>query len=160
MTHDEIVQSGAKWLKNKCSIVVTELTSWASESPDVIGFNTQGSILIECKASRADFLSDKKKSFRRRPENGMGIYRYYLAPKDLISANEVPDDWGLLRVTARGVGVVKKARAQEVDHHNEKILLMSCLCRIGQDAPKGISVRCYTHETKNTASISVDSNNH
>ncbi|MCP3944994.1 MAG: hypothetical protein GY710_26450 [Desulfobacteraceae bacterium] len=66
-THDELIKIAEKWLLKRCGFAFRELTTFASETPDVIGFRQGESILIECKTSRADFHADKKKIFRRRP---------------------------------------------------------------------------------------------
>jgi len=52
MTHKELVEIGKKWLWGKCDIAVTELATWVSETPDVIGWKGGASTLIECKANR------------------------------------------------------------------------------------------------------------
>ena len=77
------------------------------ESPDAIGFRVSspsyggGSVVVECKTSRSDFLSDRKKPHRISPSSGMGRFRYYLCPKDMISREELPDGWGLLYLGSR-----------------------------------------------------------
>lgn len=98
ITHDELVKAGAKWLKksNGSRIVLTEMVTSNLEIPDIIGFKSGFSILIECKTSRSDFLVDKKKSFRIYPEDGMGNYRLFLCPDNLIKPDELPEGWGLL----------------------------------------------------------------
>ena len=86
-THSELVEIAYKWvLKNAhCGVAFKELVTTAMETPDVIGFGGHRySVLIECKASRADFLKDKKKPFRANPEIGMGKLRYYCCPKGLF----------------------------------------------------------------------------
>lgn len=100
MTHAELVQRAARWLRSQgYKVVFTEMTTGAGERPDAIGFNSHGnSCLIECKTSHADFIGDKEKSFRRNKTRGMGQFRYYLCRKDLIAAKELPEGWGLLYV--------------------------------------------------------------
>ena len=81
------------------TIVITELSTSCSETPDAIGFDAGGfSTLIECKASRADFHADNKKYFRRSPETGMGHRRYFMAPVGLLKPEIMPDGWGLIEV--------------------------------------------------------------
>ena len=67
VTHNDLVESAARWLRKEHSIVITEMSgsgSWNSgEIPDAIGWNDGSTTtLIECKASRSDFLSDRKKA--------------------------------------------------------------------------------------------------
>lgn len=106
-THKQLIPIAYRWvLKNgSCGVAFKELNSLASngEYPDVIGFGSWGrSVLIEVKVSRSDFLCDKKKSFRKNPEKGMGRYRYYCCPTGLIKQNELPNGWGLIYVDDKG----------------------------------------------------------
>ena len=102
ITHKEIVKQAGLWLRNNSpthTVVITELATSSSETPDAIGFSAQGfSTLIECKTSRADFHADKKKHFRRSPESGMGHCRYYMAPVGLLNIEELPEHWGLIEI--------------------------------------------------------------
>lgn len=105
-THNQLVRRMAAWLKNtkRCLIVISELHTRTSETPDNIGFvGGGGSILVECKTSRADFASDAGKSFRRDEEQGMGDYRYFAAPAGIIAPHEIPAGWGLLEVNEHQV---------------------------------------------------------
>ena len=99
-THDDLIKAGERWLKksNGARIVLSELRAAKrqGEIPDIIGFKSGFSILIECKTSRSDFLADKKKHFRINPYIAMGNYRLFLCPDDLIKPEELPDGWGLL----------------------------------------------------------------
>ena len=153
MTHDDLIALAARWLRRDHPIVVTEMSSAALESPDALGFKWGTTTLIECKASRADFLSDAKKIFRRMPERGMGNKRYYLCPAGMIDVTELPDRWGLLYHKAGKVHTVRKAVECEKDAVVENMFLMSVIRRIGQDAPEGISIKVYTIATRNRASL-------
>ena len=98
-THRQLVDRAGNWLSisKGCSVVLLERSgSHTGEEPDAIGWK-QGheSYLVEVKVSRADFLRDKDKT-HRRSGNGLGCFRYYLCPPDLIKSEEVPDKWGLL----------------------------------------------------------------
>lgn len=103
--HDELVARAAQWLRGSCgcSVVLTELTAFTptGETPDAIGWRSHYSVLVECKASRGDFLADRHKPFRVHMDSGMGSYRFYLCPPDIIAAHEVPPGWGLLYAQER-----------------------------------------------------------
>src|SRR5690606_27391155 len=71
------------------------------EIPDVIGFRDDGSFVLEAKTSRSDFLCDRKKPFRINPKEGLGDWRFYIAPEGLIKTNELPPMWGLIEVNAK-----------------------------------------------------------
>lgn len=154
MIHDDLVLLAARWLKRDHPVVITEMTSYAIETPDAIGFKSAWSTLVECKASRADFLADKKKKFRQQPETGMGNRRFYLCPKGMIDASELPDQWGLLYATPTGCHIVHHAIQQECNAAIESTLLLSALRRLGTvDDIKGVSVKVYTIKTRNRASL-------
>lgn len=97
-THKELVKIAKRWLYSscKCGVVLTEYVTQINEIPDAFGLKSGYTILIECKTSRSDFLADRKKMFRRLPEEGIGDYRFYLCEEGLIKADELPDKWGLL----------------------------------------------------------------
>jgi hypothetical protein len=111
MMHSFLVEKSLLWLKrpaskagHSCQLVLSELSSGVkSEVPDAIGFKTSGhrygSVLVESKASRADFLADMKKPHRVMPEMGMGKWRYFLCPEGMIDVAELPKKWGLLYIT-------------------------------------------------------------
>jgi hypothetical protein len=104
MTHAELVEKAERWLlKTKgCGFALTELASINYETPDSIGFRSGISILVEAKASRADFHADKKKIFRRQPWMGVGAFRFFLCPAGLITPEDLPEKWGLLWVNEKG----------------------------------------------------------
>ena len=114
MTHDDLVKRAVKWLKNsvskpnpagddapylerywnkpRCGVAVPELVSGNyGEIPDAFGWDRDNSWLIECKASRADFLANRRKIGTR-----IASYRFFLCPPGLISVDELSDGWGLL----------------------------------------------------------------
>lgn len=133
------------------------MTSAASETPDCIGWNSFRSIMIECKASRADFRRDAHKPTRCHPDLGMGNERYYMAPADMIKKEELPAGWGLLEVNPDGrVRMKKSAEWRKGAKEMEMTLLVSAIRRIGQNPPQGISVKCYTLETEQRATITID----
>lgn len=107
-THAELVVIAHKWVLNNasCGVAFKELScAGYGEIPDVIGFGSWHSVVIECKVSRSDFLSDKKKHFRKKPEVGMGKKRYYCCPSGLIKQEELPEGWGLIYVTEKGKAI-------------------------------------------------------
>ena len=75
--HDNLISRGAKWIKKhnrnlivpNCPLVLEDLVSLTStgEIPDLIGFSSGNSVLIEVKVSRSDFKRDSKKKFRINP---------------------------------------------------------------------------------------------
>eukprot|EP01042_Synura_sphagnicola_P029004 gene29004-37406_t len=99
---------GERWLKRQgFSVVASELVSGgANEQPDVIGFRSNCSAVIEAKASRSDFLADRNKP--HRGEGGMGVYRFYICPEGIIRSDDLPKGWGLLHVVGRKVVDVVK----------------------------------------------------
>lgn len=105
-THDDLVIRAERWLRSiGCGVTFRELVANVSsgEIPDAIGWKYGVSILIECKISRADFLSDKKKRFRQFPEHGMGDWRFFFCPEGIIQPDDLPAGWGLLHATPKTV---------------------------------------------------------
>lgn len=132
-THKQLVERMARWVRNKhhCSVVMAELRTKVSETPDIIGFYGYGSsILIECKISRADFKADAHKPFRRYDGMAMGDLRYFAAPKGLLKPEELPDRWGLLEVSEYQVKETREATPQDSNKHHEVTLLMSAIRRL------------------------------
>lgn len=107
LTHNALVQRAEKWLSQQnCKVVIKDpfkAYTTNGEQPDAIGWRDGLSILIECKVSRADFLSDKKKKFRAEPEKGMGDWRFYMCPEGVIRPDDLPNGWGLLYATEKQV---------------------------------------------------------
>lgn len=99
-THKQICEIGTKFLKRfGCSVILEEFVSATSECPDLLGFKSGYSILLEAKVSRSDFLTDKNKYFRKKEDKGMGNYRLFICPEGLIKEEELPKGWGLIYVT-------------------------------------------------------------
>jgi len=111
MTHAQLVRLAEQWLRlrYRCGIVLSEQSCASGETPDVIGWKGKcRSVLVECKVSRADFLADREKPFRRDPSQGMGCERFYLAPAGLIQKSELPQGWGLLECKGREIAIAYK----------------------------------------------------
>jgi hypothetical protein len=124
-----------QWLRRyRCGVVLSEQACASGEMPDAIGWKKAcHSVLIESKASRADFLADREKPFRQRPELGVGCERYYLAPRSLIGTEELPAGWGLLE--AHGCEIERaKTSAKNLrsvtGFQNEMNLLLASLRRV------------------------------
>jgi hypothetical protein len=120
LTHDDIAEIGARWLKNNgYKFAFHNMTSAAAgEQPDALGMKAWGeSFLLEAKVSRADFLADKKKPWRS-PEYGaaLGDNRGYITPKGLLKPEEIPYGWWLLEVHGKNKPMVKviKGRVTEM----------------------------------------------
>jgi len=155
MTHSDLIERAAKWLRQGHAVVITEMGG--SEKADAIGFMAYGgTTLIECKTSRADFLADQKKYCRRFAKNGIGSHRYYLTPLGLLSIDEIPNAWGLLEVHGRQIHcLLKSAHFPELNFNQEQQILISLIRRIGQQQPQGVSIKFYTYQTGNTATCGV-----
>lgn len=100
MTHAQLVERAVRWLRwYRCGVVLSEQACVSGEMPDAIGWKQAcHSVLVECKVTRADFLADRDKPFRQKPEKGVGSERFYLTPPGLTSAKELPAGWGLLEL--------------------------------------------------------------
>ncbi len=163
-SHSELCEIAVRWLKKSfsagghgCQIAFPETrTSFLSgESPDAIGFRVSspdyggGSVVVECKRTRSDFLADVKKPWRERGQ-GMGRFRYFLCAAGLIQHDDLPPGWGLLWIDDRasvqvqvGAALTLRERGSRdlapfdnpYDAVAETLLLANLLHRIG-DADK------------------------
>jgi hypothetical protein len=135
MTHARLVAMAEAWLRrSRCGIVLSEQGCCSGEMPDAIGWKgTHHSIVIECKVSRADFIADSAKPWRRDPAIALGCERYFAAPMAILRADEMPAGWGLLEVQGRELKVVKKSSRklrQPEGLMNEMNLLLASLRRV------------------------------
>ena len=110
-SHAELVALGAKWLRKQgFPVVATELVAaGCREYPDVIGFRSICSAVVEVKRSRADFLADRAKP-HRSDGTGMGLYRFFLTPPGVAHPDELPARWGLLHAEGQRVVEVLRPR--------------------------------------------------
>jgi len=147
MTHDEIQHIVAKWLKNhkrnlvvyNCPYVVENLVTLngTGETPDVMGWNYSNSTMIEVKRTRQDFMKDKKKHFRRNEKYAIGNYRLFCCPTDLIKADEIPSQWGLLYINESGeIQIIVKPIKQDSYYPAEVSMLLSIIRRLKNGSNK------------------------
>lgn len=113
-THRDLCDLGVKWLQRPpsangmgCNFAVSEIqSSYNGEQVDVFGYRCSypmyGSYMIEVKVSRSDFLKDMSKPHRLNPHLGVGKYRIYMCPEDVIHPSDIPHGWGLVWVNNRG----------------------------------------------------------
>ena len=130
-----MVQLAEAWLRRqRCGIVLSEQGCASGEMPDAIGWKAKNhSIVVECKISRADFLADASKPWRKDSAIALGCERYYAAPKAMLRAEEIPEGWGLLEVSGGAMRLVKKSSRklrQPAGLMNEMSLLLASLRRV------------------------------
>jgi len=135
VTHAKLVSLAVAWLRRyRCGVVLSEQACVSGEMPDAIGWKRAcHSVLVECKVSRADFLADREKPFRQKPESGVGCERYYLAPRGLIRLQELRPGWGLLEVCGREIEKVRpspKNLRTPIGFGYEMNLLLASLRRV------------------------------
>ena len=119
MTHAQLVEQAVRWLRSyRCGVVLSEQACVSGEMPDAIGWKRAcHSVLVECKVTRADFLADRAKPFRQRPEKGVGSERFYLTPSGFVKPEELPAGWGLLEFRR---GRIEMVRASAKDLRTSK----------------------------------------
>lgn len=128
-THDELVQRAERWLYSsaRCNFAIMEPRGHGLEIPDAIGWRYDGSILVECKVTRADFRHDRKKPHREVPAIGLGKYRWFLCPRGLIKPDELPKHWGLLYCYPTMIRRIKQAEPfPQFNQHAEVQVLYHC----------------------------------
>ncbi|SPF41501.1 conserved hypothetical protein [Candidatus Sulfotelmatobacter kueseliae] len=135
MTHAQLVEKAVRWLRAyRCGVVLSEQASVSGEMPDAIGWKRAcHSVLVECKVTRTDFLADRAKPFRQKPEKGVGSERFYLTPPGLIKTEELPAGWGLLECRRGGIEVLQasaKNLRTAIGLRYEMNLLLASLRRV------------------------------
>jgi hypothetical protein len=137
LDHAFLVARACEWLRTKyrCGIILSEQYCATGEIPDAIGWKGKcHSVIIECKVSRADFLADRLKSFRAKPEEGLGCERFYFSLAGTIKPAELPAGWGLLEWEKRCVKLAhkpaKKNLRSEMGLMKEMNLLLASLRRV------------------------------
>ena len=131
MTHEKLVAIAVAWLRRYgCGVVLSEQSCSSGETPDAIGWKRAcHSVVVECKVSRIDFLADRDKPFRQKPEKGMGCERFYLTPAGLLAREDLPPGWGWLEYRNRRVEQVlpasQKMRSAAGFRHEMNLLLAS-----------------------------------
>ena len=129
------MQKAVEWLRRyRCGVILSEQACVSGEMPDAIGWKRAcHSVLVECKISRADFLADRDKPFRKKPELGVGCERFYLTPPGLARHEEMPPGWGLLGYRRRTVEMLcasaKNLRSAR-GFQSEMNLLLASLRRV------------------------------
>ncbi len=124
--HRQLCEIGAKFLKRSasknghgCHFTIIEASVYG-ENPDVFGVrhgiiskrkigdtvfvcgHDVGTVVLEAKTSRADFLRDKDKKHKASDDLGLGRWRYYICPENIIKVEDLPPKYGLLWVTKGG----------------------------------------------------------
>lgn len=134
MTHGDLINRAVHWLRNSrgCSVVITQAALVCFEQPDAIGWTAHGrSILLECKASRADFHRDRHKWHRLT--SGMGSERYYLTPPAMVKPEEVYEGWGLMECLPHCLRKRKDCPPRPDKRHDEEIRhLLAFIHRCGR----------------------------
>lgn len=153
-SHQELCSLAVNWLQRApgrsgpaCQVAFSEAKGgWNGEIPDAIGFRTaaddEGSVVVEVKVSRSDYLADRSKAHRQDGALGMGLYRYFMAPEGIIAVHELPQGWGLVEVSPKAIlrvlaGHVTVKRAEQSAWRHERaierewLLLASMLFRLG-----------------------------
>lgn len=143
MTHKELVQRAANWLKNKlhCRVILTEHVAYtrSRETPDAIGWVNNRAILIECKTNRADLFADRRKPSRHKAFPALGVWRFYFVPPDLLgiaNIEHIAEGWGLYGVHGKRIIHASGAKYNnagkppfESDRDSEIALLISALAK-------------------------------
>src|SRR5579863_4859052 len=135
MTHSQLVEKAVRWLRSyRCGVVLSEQACVNGEMPDAIGWKRAcHSVLVECKVTRADFLADRAKPFRQKPEKGVGSERFYLTAPGLVKLEELPTGWGLLELRRGRIEIVRaseKSLRTAAGFRCEMNLLLASLRRV------------------------------
>src|SRR6201993_3826884 len=135
MTHGQLVEKAVRWLRSyRCGVVLSEQACVSGEMPDAIGWKQAShSVLVECKVARSDFLADREKPFRLKPEKGVGSERFYMTPPGMVKMEELPAGWGLLEYRRGQIELLRtsaKNLRTAVGFRYEMNLLLASLRRV------------------------------
>jgi hypothetical protein len=135
MTHAQLVAKAVHWLRRyRCGVVLSEQACASGEMPDAIGWKSAcHSVLVECKVTRSDFLADRAKPFRLKPEHGVGCERFYLVPAGILCREELPAGWGLLELCHNKIEITQpsaKNLRTAIGFRYEMNLLLASLRRV------------------------------
>jgi hypothetical protein len=131
MTHGELVARAYRWLAGtmRCGVILRERTLMSGgEQADLIGWTARrGSIVVECKISRSDFLRDRHKPHRRVPDLAMGRLRYYFTGPGVAFVEDLPAGFGFAEVRDLNsrVRVYRHAEPQAFNEARERALLIN-----------------------------------
>jgi hypothetical protein len=130
-----MVEKAVRWLRSyRCGVVLSEQACSSGEMPDAIGWKKAcHSVMVECKVTRADFLVDREKPWRQKPERGVGSERFFLTLPGLIKVQELPAGWGLLELRRGHMEMVRESAKNlrtAVGFRYEMNLLLASLRRV------------------------------
>ena len=100
--HKKLKALGMKWLKEKCVDIATREVKYKNmrSVADVVGINLKRKEvrILEAKATRADYMRDKKLMDLDKSYYKHCNYFYIICPKDVLQLDDVPKEYGLLWV--------------------------------------------------------------
>jgi hypothetical protein len=161
-THSNLIYAVSKWAVGVAGypVCVTECkVKSTKEIPDALAFKANGNTaLFEIKVSHSDFAADAGKKFRTDVDKGMGLYRYYVVPWDLVGPEEVAPGWGLIWVGDSGKVSVRKQSSKFLRRKAaaEISTLVSALRRMAPQAEAGVSAKLYKVATGSRTGIYLE----
>lgn len=63
------------------------------------------------------------------PHLGVGQFRYFVCPIDLIKEEDLPENWGLIHCSGKQMKIVHKATIQDANVEAERSILLSIVRR-------------------------------
>jgi len=160
-SHAALIRAGLEWLKGHGALVVTTeptagFKAQTREAPDVLAWMPDGvTWVLEAKASRADFLADAGKPWRRAGATALGVMRAYICPTGMVHPDELPSGWGLLVAGSAGAFVSVRPLPQPANAGDETMALLSCCRRLGVRAVHAVACRCFTFTTKGRTEVHI-----
>ena len=102
MTHPQLVERAVAWLRSyRCGVVLSEQACASGEIPDAIGWKRAcHSVLVECKVSRGDFLSDRDRRGGRNLKQAWDVSAFTWSLRDCCECKNFPKGGGCLSFTS------------------------------------------------------------
>lgn len=113
IVHKKLKDVGMVWLREKCIDLVAKEVKYKNirSIADVVGINLKRKEvrIIECKATKEDYIRDTKlmdidKSYYKHCQ-----YFYILCPENVLTLNDVPKEYGLLWMDSNNEIIVKRS---------------------------------------------------
>ena len=112
MKHRELCNIGTRYIKeigliqgNKPRFVTLGLEYGGYEMPTIFAFGDCPSQTVRVKVSRGDLLRDIEKISNINPAELVGEKRFYLCPEGIMEDINLPDNWGLLIYSDKGIEI-------------------------------------------------------
>lgn len=113
LMHKKLKDVGMIWLRDKVIDLVAKEVKYKNMKSiaDVVGINLKKKEvrIIECKASKEDYIRDTKLMNIEQSYYKHCNYFYILCPENVLTLSDVPTEYGLLWLNSKNEIIVKRS---------------------------------------------------